>query len=167
MKLKKTDKMKTKPITRWGIGPKFTIISLIYAAIVFAIQNTLLPELRFIIYSTLINKIIGIVLILIGFIIFLIPAFTIDKYFYAGKLCTKGVYAYLRHPIYASWISFIVPGVVILSGSILGITIPIFMYIIFRVLIPVEEKYLLDKFGDEFLHYKAKVWAVFPKLWVK
>ena len=159
--------MNAKQMTRWGIGPKFTIISLIYAAIVFTIQNTLLSEFRFVIYSTLINKILGVVLILIGFVIFLIPAFTIDKYFYEGKLCTKGVYAYLRHPIYAAWISFIVPGFVIFRGSILGITIPIFMYIIFRVLIPAEEKYLLDKFGDEYVEYRSKVGAVFPKLWGK
>ncbi|UCE06170.1 MAG: hypothetical protein JSW07_21740 [bacterium] len=49
----------------------------------------------------------------------------------------------------------------------LGITIPIFMYIIFRALIPVEEKYLIDKFGDEYHEYQSKVWAVFPKLWRK
>jgi protein-S-isoprenylcysteine O-methyltransferase Ste14 len=156
--------MNTKPMTRWSIGPKFTIVSFIYAAIVFAIQNIVFSEFRFVIFSTLINKILGIVLMLIGFIIFLIPAFTIDKYFYEGKLCTKGVYAYLRHPIYAAWISFIVPGIVILRGSLLGITIPIFLYIIFRTLIPVEEKYLLDKFGDEYLEYQSNVWPVFPKL---
>ena len=157
--------MNTKQITRWGIGPKFTIISLIYAAIVFAIQNIVTSEYRFVIYSTLINIILGILLIVIGLIIFLIPAFTIDKYFFEGKLCKKGVYAYLRHPIYASWISFIVPGIVILRGSTLGITIPIFMYIIFRALIPIEEKYLIDKFGNEYIEYKSKVWAIFPKLW--
>ncbi|MFX0117543.1 MAG: methyltransferase family protein [Candidatus Hodarchaeota archaeon] len=159
--------MNTKQMARWGIGPKFTIISFIYTAIVFAIQNTFLSEFRFVIYSKFINQILGIVLILIGFIIFLIPAFTIDKYFYEGKLCTKGIYAYLRHPIYASWISFIVPGFVILRGSTLGVTIPIFMYVIFRALIPVEEKYLIDKFGDEYVEYQSRVWAVFPKLWGK
>ena len=67
--------MNTKQMTRWGIGPKFTIISLIYVAIVIVIQNTLLTEFRFVIYSTLINKMLGIVLILIGFITFIIPAF--------------------------------------------------------------------------------------------
>ena len=133
--------MNAKQMTRWGIGPKFTIISLIYAAIIFAIQNILFSEFRFVIYSTLIKRLIGLILILIGFIIFLITAFTIDKYFYEGKLCTKGVYAYLRHPIFAAWISFFVPGMVILRGSTLGITILIFMYIIFRILIPIEEKH--------------------------
>jgi len=157
--------MNAQQMTRWGIGPQFTIISFMYAAIVFAVQNIVFSEFRFVICSRLINNITGIVLILIGMITFLIPAFTIDKYFYEGKLCKQGVYAYLRHPIYAAWISFIVPGIVILRGSLLGITIPIFMYFIFRALIPAEEKYLMDKFGDEYREYKAKVWAVFPKLW--
>ena len=154
-------------MTRWGVGPKFMIISLTYAAIIFAIQNIVFSEYRFIIYSTFINTILGILLIVIGLIIFLIPAFTIDRYFYEGTLCKKGVYAHLRHPIYASWISFIVPGSVILRGSMLGITIPIFMYIVFRVLIHSEEKYLIDTFGNEYIEYKSKVWAIFPKLWGK
>jgi protein-S-isoprenylcysteine O-methyltransferase Ste14 len=159
--------MDTKQITKWGVGPKFAIISSIYAAIVFAIQYILFSGVRFVIYSKLINIIFGILLIVIGLIIFFIPAFTIDKYFYEGKLCKKGIYAYLRHPIYGSWISFIVPGFVILTGSALGITIPVFMYIIFRALIPIEENYLIDKFGDEYIEYKSTVWAVFPKLWGK
>jgi protein-S-isoprenylcysteine O-methyltransferase Ste14 len=159
--------MDTKQMTRWGVGPKFTIISLIYAAIVFAIQNIVFSEYRFVMYSTLINIILGILLIVIGLITFLIPAFTIDKYFYEGKLCKKGVYAYLRHPLYASWISFIVPGIVILRGSTLGITIPIFMYIIFRALIHSEEKYLIDTFCDEYIEYKSKVRTLFPKVWGK
>ena len=56
------------------------------------------------------------------------------------------------------------PGFVILTGSALGITILIFMYIIFRALIPIEKNYLIDKFGDEYINYKSKVWSVFPKL---
>ena len=154
-------------MTRWGVGPKFTIISLTYTAIVFAMQNMVFSEYRFVIYSTSINIMLGILLIVIGLIIFLIPALTIDKYLHEGRLYKKGMYAYLRHPIYASWISFIVPGIVILRGSPLGITIPIFMYLVFRALIPIEEKYLIGKFGHEYIEYKSKVWAVFPKLWGK
>ena len=105
--------MKTKQMTRWGVGPKFAVISIIYSAIVFIVQNKIFPEFRSVIYSSIINFIIGIVLIIIGLIILIIPSLTIDKYFFAGKLCKKGVYAYLRHPIYASWISFIIPGIAV------------------------------------------------------
>jgi protein-S-isoprenylcysteine O-methyltransferase Ste14 len=110
--------MNTEQMTRWGVSPKFTIISLMYAAIVFAIQSMLFSEIRFVIYSKLINIAFGIFLIVIGLIVFIFSAFKIDKYVYEGKLCKKGVYAYLRHPIYGSWISFIVPGFVILTGQL-------------------------------------------------
>jgi protein-S-isoprenylcysteine O-methyltransferase Ste14 len=157
--------IKSKQMTRWGVGPEFTIISLIYAAIIFAIQNTLLNELRFTVFTRLINHLLAIILIGIGLIVFFMSAWTIDKYYFKSRLCKRGVYAYLRHPIYGSWISFIVPGVIVLRGSILGITIPLFMYFVFRILIPIEENYLLDKFGDEYIEYKSNVWSVFPKIW--
>ena len=159
--------MKTKQMSRWGVGPKFTIISVTYGAIVFSIQEIACSEVRFAFYSTWINIMLGILFIVAGLIIFLNAAFIIDKYFNKGQLCKKGAYAYLRHPIYAAWISFIVPGFVILRGSVFGITVPVFMYLIFRALIPVEEKYLLEKFGDEYIEYQSKVWAAFPKLWGK
>ena len=154
-------------MTRWGVGPQFTVVSLIFAAIVFAVQNLLFRDVRFVFFAKSINMIVGFLLVLVGLIIFFIPAFTIDKYFSEGRLCKKGIYAYLRHPIYASWITFIVPGIVILRGSVLGLAVPVFMYIIFRVLIPREEKYLMNKFGDEYAEYQSKVWAVIPKLWGK
>jgi protein-S-isoprenylcysteine O-methyltransferase Ste14 len=152
-------------MTRWGIGPKFTIVSVIYAVIIMTVQETIFSEIRFVIYSKSVNIILGVLLISVGLIIFLMPALTIDKYFYAGRLCTKGIYAYLRHPLYASWITLIVPGIVLIRGSVLGLTVPLFMYLIFRVLIPAEERYLLNQFGDEYIAYKSKVGAVFPKLW--
>jgi protein-S-isoprenylcysteine O-methyltransferase Ste14 len=102
---------------------------------------------------------------MIGIPIFLIPELTIVKYFQKGELCKEGVYSFMRHPIYGAWIVFIVPGIVLIFGSILGITIPIFMYCIFRIFTVDEERYLKRKFGKEYLEYKKKVGALFPKLW--
>jgi len=42
--------------------------------------------------------------------------------------------------------------------------IPIFMYIIFKILIIEEEQYI-EKIGEEYLEYKKRVNAVFPKIW--
>jgi hypothetical protein len=61
--------MKTKQMTRWGVGPKFTIISIIYGSIAFFIQELIFSETRFIIYSTKINTMLGILLIVTGFIL--------------------------------------------------------------------------------------------------
>jgi protein-S-isoprenylcysteine O-methyltransferase Ste14 len=154
-------------MTRWGIGPKFTCISVVYAASVFLLNHIYFPFLRFTLLSNTVNVIVGIILIAIGIPIFVIPAFTIDKYFFEGKLCTTGVYAFLRHPIYGAWITFIVPGIVIIRGSLLGLSIPIVMYIVVRMLIVKEEQYLEMKFGKAYVDYTQQVGAVFPRLWKK
>jgi protein-S-isoprenylcysteine O-methyltransferase Ste14/SAM-dependent methyltransferase len=160
----KNDSFMNKEMTRWGIGPKFALISVIYGTIILIVHFVYFSSLTFTIISKSVNIVLGITLIILGIPIFLIPAFTIDKYFYRGKLCTTEVYSILRHPIYGAWISFIVPGIVLIVGSIIGISVPLFMYIIFRILIVEEEKYLEKKFGREYLEYKKKVGAIFPKL---
>ena len=48
-------------------------------------------------------------------------------------------------------------------NSLLGLTIPLFMYLSYRVLIVEEERYLGDMFGGEYLKYKRRVGAIFPK----
>jgi protein-S-isoprenylcysteine O-methyltransferase Ste14 len=151
-----------KQMTRWGIGPRFTIVSLTYAIIIFVLEYISFLDVP-IPVPRILSLVSGIILIVIGLPVFLIPAFTIDKHFKKGQLATKGVYGYLRHPIYASWIIFIVPGIVLIKNSFLDLTIPVFMYLIFSVMILEEEKYLEKKFGKEYIEYKKKVNAVFPK----
>ncbi len=155
--------MKNKKMTRWGVGPQFALISCIYVIIIFILNyvwfsNLLIP------ISPNLSLIFGIILIVLGLPVFLIPAFTIDKYFKDGKLVTKGIYRYFRHPIYASWIIFFVPGIILIKGSLLGLTIPFFMYFIFKILIKNEEDYLERKFGEKYLQYKKRVGTIFPKL---
>lgn len=153
----------TKQMTARGVGPIFTIISGIYTAIIFVIHFVWLSHLSLPV-PRLISLIIGILLVIIGIPIFILPGIVIDKYFNQGKLATEGIYAYLRHPIYGSWIVFIMPGIVFTINSLLGLTIPFFMYFVFRILIVEEEKYLEEKFGDEYFEYKMRVGSIFPKL---
>jgi protein-S-isoprenylcysteine O-methyltransferase Ste14 len=152
-----------KQMTGRGVGLKFTIISGIYAAIILIIHFVWLPNLSLPL-PRLISLIIGIFLVIVGLPLFILPGIVIDKYFNEGKLATEGVYAYLRHPIYGSWIVFITPGIVFIINSLLGLTVPFFMYFVFRILIGKEEKYLEEKFGDEYLDYRKRVGSVFPKL---
>jgi protein-S-isoprenylcysteine O-methyltransferase Ste14 len=153
-----------KNIDRWGVGPKFTVISVGVAVLVVLIHYMLFPEMIFIIWSKFINIVLGAVLILIGLVIFVRPARYIDEYYNDGMLCTTGIYSYMRHPIYGAWILFIVPGIVIIIGSIIGLIIPLIIYGIFRWLIPREEKYLEDKFGKEYKEYKNNVNAIIPTM---
>jgi protein-S-isoprenylcysteine O-methyltransferase Ste14 len=150
-------------MTRWGVGPTFARISAVYALLILALNRLYFPALRFTLFAPVVNVTAGILLIAVGITLFLLPAFRIDDYFYKGKLCTTGVYAFVRHPIYAAWITGIIPGVVLIRGSILGISIPLVMYLVFRILIIKEEAYLAKKFGEEYQAYRRRVGAVFPK----
>jgi protein-S-isoprenylcysteine O-methyltransferase Ste14 len=152
-------------MTRWGVGPKFTLISAIYFAAILTAHFIFLNDLTFTIISHHVNLILGIVLIILGLTIFLLGGHVIDKYFTTERLCTTGVYAFMRHPIYGAWIVYIVPGIIIIMGSIIGITIPIFMYCVYKILIVKEERYLEAKYGREYLEYASKVGALFPKIW--
>lgn len=149
-------------MTQWGVGPKFTVISSIYSVLIVLINYIFLPSLTIPI-PRLLSLVLGIILIIIGVPIFIMPGMTIHKYFNEGRLATKGVYAYFRHPIYGSWIVFIVPGVVLMFNSLLGLTVPFFMYVLFKAFIKEEEEYLEDKFGEEYFEYQRKVGSIFPK----
>jgi len=148
----------------WGIGLKFVLISIVLTVVLIAMNYVLLSELIFCIGNRLINTLIGAFLILIGVFAFLIPAQRVTKYFKENKLCTTGIYAYLRHPIYAAWILAIVPGIVIISGAVLGLLVPFIMYILFKTMIGEEEHYLKTTFGQDYLDYQKRVGSIFPKL---
>jgi hypothetical protein len=50
-------------MTRWGVGPKFALISGVYAAIIFLLNHIYFPFLRFTLLSKTVNVIVGIILI--------------------------------------------------------------------------------------------------------
>jgi protein-S-isoprenylcysteine O-methyltransferase Ste14 len=64
--------------------------------------------------------------------------------------------------MYSGIIVFFAPGVALWFRSWIILTVPLVAYIIFKLLIPKEEKYLEEKFGKEYLDYKSKVNAVIP-----
>ena len=150
-------------MTLIGVGLKFALISIIYAAVICIVHFLWTPHLTIPIPRA-ISLIMGLLLVALGIPIYLISGLTIHKYFNKHKLATNGIYAYFRHPIYGSWIVFIVPGIALIINSLIGLTIPFFMYAVFRILIVEEDKYLEEKFGDEFFKYKKRVGEIFPKI---
>ena len=151
-------------MTSLGVGLKFTMISCVYMAAVLALHFFWLSHFTIPI-PRILSVVFGIFFMTIGIPIYLISGLTIHKYFNEGKLATKGIYGYIRHPVYGSWIVFIVPGIVLLINSLIGLTTPFFMYVVFKNLIVKEDKYLEDKFGEEFFRYKKRVGEIFPKFW--
>jgi protein-S-isoprenylcysteine O-methyltransferase Ste14 len=89
----------------------------------------------------------------------------------APKLITRGPYAYLRHPLYAGnaltgfggWIMAIGNASLSLASGLF--TAFLFFYgTVYGILIPLEENFLRQQFGESYLDYEQSVNRLLPKL---
>ena len=153
--------MKEK-MSRWGVGPTFAFLSISYGMVMLAISRYFHPVFQILFVPYWLLWILGIALILIGVPFFIISVKTIMKAYNADTLVTHGIFKCCRHPLYSSWVVFIVPGIVLLANSWIGLTAPLFMYFLLCKLVKKEELYLEHVFGSEYLEYKKAVPCVLP-----
>jgi len=81
---------------------------------------------------------------------------------YAEKLITGGIYGICRNPMYLGNL-FILAGFGIYANSALFtlLVFPVYIFIYLSI-IQAEEKFLTEKFGDEFIRYKNRVHPLIP-----
>jgi protein-S-isoprenylcysteine O-methyltransferase Ste14 len=82
----------------------------------------------------------------------------------AGRLVTEGAFSFVRHPTYLAH-TLMFGGVFLLSGVIaVGAVTLLDLSIVNAVIIPLEEKELLGRFGEEYAKYKKSVPGYFPRM---
>ena len=149
-------------MSMWGIGPIFASLSIGYGMIMMVTSRYLHPFFQVGFLPYWLMTVVGISLIVIGVPFLITSVKTVMRAYNSDELVTTGVFRWCRHPLYASWVVFIVPGIVFLANSWIGLTTPIFMYLILRKLVKKEEIYLESVFGSEYLDYKRKVPCILP-----
>ena len=118
----------------------------------------LIPQNRFHI-SDFISLPIGILLFVLGFILIIFAFFkigTIPSVRKKSNLITTGVYKLVRHPIYSGTLISVL-GWTILLKSIISIVYFPFLFLLFFLGSFVEERILIEEYGDQYLDYKKKV----------
>ena len=163
MKLSSKNENKLQEIPFHGVGPKL-VLSMVPFIVVLAIVNIIFYPTFQIPIPPLFLILLGAVLILIGIYIYIKSIIAVKKAYDESVLVTSGFFAYMRHPVYSSFILFMTPGFVCLSNSWFLFSIPILFYLLFRIYIKPEEVYCLNKFGEDYAHYKRNVYAIIPKL---
>jgi len=152
-------------MTIWGVGLKFTLISVLCFGLALVAHIIWYP--LFIIpgipYAVL--MVIGLIMISIGVPIWITASKEVDRAFEAGGLATQGIYALCRHPIYGSATFFVIPGVLLFFRSWVLLAVPVAMAVLARLLVRREEVYLREKFGQAYLEYAKNVNALFPRIW--
>ena len=153
-------------MSRWGVGPIFAALSIGYGMTTIALSNYYYPVFKIYIVSGRLLSVLGIILILMGIPFFVTSVITAMRAYNADSLMTDGIFRCCRHPLYASWVVFIVPGIVLLTQSWIALTTPIFMYLILYKLVEKEERYLSSVFGSAYEEYQEKVPRILPIGWM-
>ena len=108
---------------------------------------------------------VAIILLCIGIPLYMKTLKVIKAAYKKQELITNGIFSTCRNPLFAVVIFLLLPGIILFFNSWILLTIPCFMYIMFKILIRREE-YLMEKeFGQEYIKYKDNTSALFPKVW--
>ncbi len=113
---------------------------------------------------TLIFRITGILLIVSGIAIWYIGALRsdMDDSITENRLQTKGIYAWVRNPMYSGW-WIALSGITMMWHNVWLLIFPIIDWLIMTVaLINTEEKWLLNLYGEEYAKYKKTVNRCIP-----
>ena len=153
-------------MSRWGVGPKTFVPSFAYTLAAWgatsawpgAFQLRWLPDVA---------VTAGVVLTAVGVVMWLVGAVTVMRAYNRDQLVTSGVFALVRHPIYAAWITLIFPGLALLARSWPMLIAPCIAYAIFSRLIHREDEYLERRFGQAYRDYRRRVNEVIaiPRFW--
>lgn len=160
----KNYKSKTQKLPLYGVGP-FLISGLgILSLTGIILSYSLLSSGTVIGATAWIFRIIGIVLILLGGIIWIFGALKsdMDSNIVENKLKTDGIYSWVRNPMYTGWWFFIIGITLMWHNLWLLLLIPIDWLILTIVLKQTEEKWLLKTYGKTYAEYKKKVNRCIP-----
>jgi protein-S-isoprenylcysteine O-methyltransferase Ste14 len=79
------------------------------------------------------------------------------------SLVTSGIFAYIRHPMYASQWVWAIAQILLLQNWLAGPTDLIFFIVFYSLRVRAEEKMMLDAFGDSYREYMLRTGGVIPK----
>ena len=79
-----------------------------------------------------------------------------------GKLMTSGIYAWVRHPVYAAFL-LLNCGLLLVQANWWLLALPVIYWVGLSVLMKhTEERWLENKFGDEYTRYATRVNRILP-----
>ena len=146
----------------FGVGPTGAVISVILLAIAIRIDRALgHPEMFGLRPLTLV---IGVLMICIGLALLFWTMHTLRNWWTKDQLCTGGPFRWLRHPMYAAWITLVSSGIAFYHNSWVLLAWAVALHPIWHYLVIREEKIMLECFGDEYRKYAARTGRFVPRL---
>ena len=148
-------------MSRWGVGPK-TLVPSVACALAASAAAYAWPGIFMLRSLPAVVVTAGAILVATGLFMWLTGVVTVMRAYNRDELITSGVFALVRHPVYAAWITLVFPGLALLARSWPMLLTPLLAYAIFRRLIHREDEYLEQRFGQAYLDYRSRVNEVIP-----
>lgn len=113
--------------------------------------------------QNLVVDVIGMMLTTIGFVFMVIAQSQMGEDWRMGNdeqnritLRAQGLFRYSRNPVYTS-ILILSFGLTMILRTLIGALLFLLLFLTFRIIIHTEERFLTEKFGQQYLDYKNKV----------
>lgn len=156
--------MKKNTLPVFGVGPIYAV-----SCIILTVLGLYLKKKGFLDSGELpalkqVAMVIGGLLIFIGVAVWIYAVLIqrISKEISSGHLVTIGIYSIVRNPIYLAFLC-VCTGILITAHNVYLLIFPVVLYIFLTVLMKqTEEKWLLEKFGTEYVEYCKHVNRVIP-----
>lgn len=156
-----------KHLSVLGVGPLY-VISILILTIIALILN----QLNVVYKIKVLNKfliILAIISILIAISLW-VSAVLFSKVktkIKENTLVTTGVYSIVRNPIYSAFL-FLFTGILLFTRNLYLLIFPVIFWIYLTYLLKeTEEKWLKDKFKEEYQKYMKKVNRIIPNIFKK
>jgi len=146
----------------YGVGMVGALIS-VAAGVCLWVVDRMLGHPR-ITASATVPQALGTVLAVLGLGIHFRAACTLRTWWLEDRLCTAGPFRYFRHPMYAAWITFVIPGVALLLNSWVLLLLPVLLHPVWHWLVAREERLMERLFGETYLEYARRTGRFFPRL---
>lgn len=154
-----------RKLTFLGASPIIFIFTILYSIPIIIVNHFLKPIFEIKCIPKKIFIAVAIILLFIGIPIYSATLKTLKAAYKKQELITSGIFSICRNPLFAAVIFLLLPGITLFFNSWLLLTIPFFMYIMFKIFIKREEHLMGKEFGQEYVEYKNNTSAIFPKLW--
>ena len=112
-------------------------------------------------------KAVAVLLMVVGIGLHLWTGWTLRNWWLKDQLCTMGPFRYMRHPMYAAWITFIALGISLYFNSWIFILWYILLQPIWHRLVVTEEVMMADAFGNQYQSYVERTGRFFPRIFKK
>ena len=147
----------------FGAGPAGTLISLCLLFVAFRIDGRLQPA-PLIDNRILRNAVFGVsILLTIALIVWSVKSLPASER--GNKLSTRGAFRYVRHPLYAAFLSIFNFGLAVYLNSYVFLLWAVALHPVWHYVVRHEERLMVGIFGDAYAEYQRKTGRFFPRLW--